>query len=131
MHYFRIFLYTSLFKEFTWINTLATDTDLNIKSFIVNCDRNVGSHELDNDNQWTSVKFQNIRLESKLSREIPALSNNSVNLKLNKGGHVLIIGSSRSGKSTILEILNGILPASKETKFYCDDNEILPQEFSK
>ena len=126
-----ISIYTGLFKEFTWINTLATDTDVNIKSFIVCFDRKVDTHEHENSRHWNSVKIQNIRPDEKLSREVPALNNNNVNLKLNRGEHVLIMGSSGSGKSTILEILAGILPPAKETKFYYDDNTISPQEFSK
>lgn len=124
-------IYTGLFKEFTWINTLATDTDVNIKSFIVNFERNVDLNEFNINNQWDSIKIQNIRPELKLSREVPALSNNNVNLELRRGEHVLIAGSSGSGKSTILEILHGTLPASNETKFYCDDKEISSVKFSK
>lgn len=106
-------IYTGLFKEFTWINTLATDTNVNINSFVTCFDRKTDIHKLENESIWNRITIQNIRPNEKSSRDVPILRNNNINIELNRGEHILIVGPSGSGKSTLLEILAGVLPSSK------------------
>lgn len=124
-------IYTGLFKEFTWINTLATDTNVNINSFVTCFDRKTDIHKLENESIWNRITIQNIRPNEKSSRDVPILRNNNINIELNRGEHILIVGPSGSGKSTLLEILAGVLPSSKKTIFHCDGNTITSQELLK
>ncbi len=55
------------------------------------------------------IEFKNFTFQYRTQSE-PTLKN--INLKINKGEKILIIGSSGSGKSTIAKCINGLIPSS-------------------
>ena len=55
------------------------------------------------------IEFKDFTYKYRTQSE-PTLRN--INLSINKGEKVLIIGSSGSGKSTIAKCINGLIPSS-------------------
>lgn len=124
-----ISIYTGLFKEFTWIHTLATDTQVNISSFNTRYTHNhpFGAYKA----EWNNVLIKKIRPLCSSSRFVPRLIESDVNFSINRGEHLLILGKSGVGKSTIFEILSGKLICSEETSFQIDQTELSQQEFTR
>lgn len=124
-----ISIYTGLFKEFTWIHTLATDTQVNLSSFNTVYTHNHPS--VSYKTEWNNVLIKKIKPLSSSLRFVPRLIEEDVNFSINRGEHLLILGKSGVGKSTIFEILSGRLICSKETYFQVDQTELSQQEFTR
>lgn len=72
------------------------------------------------------IEFRNINFEYKEGK--PVLKN--ISFEINKGDFVGIIGLSGAGKSTIADILMGLLPPSSG-EIFVDGNKLNPEEFAK
>ena len=59
------------------------------------------------------ITFKNVNFQYR-TKSTPTLKN--INLSINKGEKVLIIGSSGSGKSTIAKCINGLIPSTDKGK---------------
>ena len=60
-----------------------------------------------------SVAFQNVSFSYPTRQDVPALD--GVHLEIAKGDHVAIVGTSGSGKSTMVKLLAGFYPANSLT----------------
>jgi len=85
--------------------------------FWTNKDKDIDEKSLiDFPTNWSEIKIKNVTFDyDNLDNSPKQVSLKNVNLTINKGEHVGIIGATGSGKSTLSKIMIGILPLTKGT----------------
>lgn len=91
-------------------DVIDTDVDLTVRSFQLAAAATVSSRQLRGELQLRDLGFQ-------FSKTAPMLFG-SLNLQVQAGKHLAIVGGSGSGKSTLLRLLAGLYHPSKGTVLY-------------
>jgi len=73
---------------------------------------------------WQKMQINNLNFSHRVSKEDEFCPQNlhQLNLELNRGKKIALIGESGSGKSTLMSVLRGLYSAGKETEVAVDGN---------
>jgi ABC-type multidrug transport system fused ATPase/permease subunit len=120
--------FTSVFHDIAWQYTqiVQYNTDVQTARFISEAYQ---QHHLPEEGKglppgWTAIEISNLNFSHKeiYTLEEKAQSLHSINIKLEKGKRIAMIGESGSGKSTLMALLRGLYDPQPGTGIFVDDS---------